>query len=442
MIPTKEWSGKTVAVLGLARSGLAGVESLVAGDVNVLAWDNKESLRHEAEAAGATIQDLDTVDWSQVDGFFLSPGIPHLPDQASPTVLKALEAEVPIISDIDLLYNSQSDQKFIGITGTNGKSTTTALVGHLLTTAKIPNQTGGNIGRAALDLDILPQEGVYVLELSSYQLERMEIAQFDSALLLNIKPDHLERHGNMEGYVKAKARLFERVKLSKIISQDDEHSCQVLAQNPGATPVSCNSKTQMRIEGGILMDGETAIIDLKKTPSLFAEHNWQNALGAYAVTKFLGISQEDYVKGFQTFPGLEHRQERVLEKDNILYINDSKATNVDSALQALKAYENIYWIVGGRAKQDDYQECLKYAPHIKHVYAIGEARKTISEALSGTLKVTSLETLDQALIQARKDVNGASNAVVLLSPACASFDQFKDFEARGEHFKHLVREMV
>lgn len=452
MIPARHWKGKRVAVLGLARSGMAAVKAFVAGKAEVIAWDDKEELRQAAHQEGAHIQDLASIAWDAIDGFLLSPGIPHRLPSPHPAAQQALAAAVPLLSDLDILYESVTNAGFIGITGANGKSTTTALITHLLHTAGIEAQAGGNIGTAALDLNPFSTQGVYVTELSSYQLERLQKIELDSAVLLNIQPDHLDRHGGMEGYIDAKKKIFERVKTSKAISIDDSF-CKAIAKEQeqisscAVIPFSCkNTEPLIHAENGLLIDrsfSSSPLIDLKATPALFAEHNWQNAVAAYAALKYLSLETALLAKGFQTFPGLEHRQELVIAHNAIRYVNDSKATNMDATLQAFKAFDNIYWIAGGKPKRDDFKQALAYASKIRKVYTIGEAQEILYASLAPALEVIKCGTLPQAFYQARKDAEkDSTNAVILLSPACASFDQFKDFEERGKIFKHLIKESL
>lgn len=453
MIVTQGWKNKNIAVLGLARSGLACVQSLIAGHAHVIAWDDNSAQRTKAESLGASIQDLSTLDWTSIEGLVISPGIPHQFPKPHPIIEQAIQAKIPLISDIDLLYQSQPDCRFIGITGTNGKSTTTALVTHLLKEAGYLVQMGGNIGKAALDLDPLPPEGIYVLELSSYQLDSIKDLVLNNALLLNIKPDHLDRHGGYEGYQKAKKRIFQNVKEIKAIGVDCPETLalyqQMQTNSEGIIPFSVGDSTfPLHVIKGVLKDTHrfpNQSIDLKETPALKAEHNWQNALGAYAVLYNFNISFDAFRKGFMSFPGLVHRQEVIPTSDKIMFINDSKATNVDSCLQALKVFDTIYWILGGRAKQDDFTQTFPYASKIRKAYIYGEARSPIQQSLKSAILTESFETLQEAFEKAYQDARQAlkeETPVILLSPACASFDQFQDFEERGNTFKKLVQEVT
>ena len=460
MIPAKGWENKKVAVLGLGRSGMAAVRSLLEGKATVIAWDDQDLRREQAQNLGAPLKDLMHISWENISGLVLSPGIPHQFPKPHPIVSKALQKGVPLVSDVDVLYQSQHSCRFIGITGTNGKSTTTALVTHLLKTAGFPAQAGGNIGRAALDLDIFSgnqQQGIYVLELSSYQLELLKSVHFEAGLLLNIQPDHLERHGGFPGYVAAKQKLFDHVKGFKVICVDDPE-CLTLYKHhqkrreSESISFSCKDfSVPLHVKEGLLKD-KTRFpereIDLTLNDALKAPHNWQNALGAYAVLRHFNIPWETLRKGFETFSGLEHRQEFVPSPDAILYINDSKATNMNASLQALKAFQNIFWLLGGEPKDEDYTLALPFASKIKKAYAFGKARPKIKKAFHNHIQTSDYETLDEALSQARQDAlqytkscHETLQPVILLSPACASFDQFKDFEERGNTFKHLVKEM-
>lgn len=470
MIPARGWQNKTALVLGLGRSGMATVQSLKAGGAHVLVWDDYPPLRHQAQDRGGVVQDWRHLFWPAVQGLFLSPGIPHHLPQPHGAVVMAQEAGVPLCSDVDLLSQSLGPQtQLIGVTGTNGKSTTTALITHLLTTAGIQAQAGGNIGRAALSLDPFKGPGVYVLEVSSYQLMLMRDTVFASAVLLNLEPDHLERHGDMAGYAQAKERLFHHVTHTCAISVDDPHSREIWNRHPYTQRkhsqehkkeqkkqeaervwLSCGSGEQggdgLFVKDGWLYDPRISLdplIDLKTTRELQGEHNWQNALGAYAAVRFLSLPLEKILKGFLTFKGLEHRQEKVLRHGTVLYINDSKATNMASALQALKAFDRIYWIVGGRSKGDDFQGALPYCHKICKVYAMGEAASEIKRALSPQKNVEICGNLHKAFQRAQEDaLQDPEPCVILLSPACSSFDQFLDFEERGRAFKALVMERI
>lgn len=456
MIPAKGFAGKTIVVYGLGRSGLAGVRSLLAGNAHVIAWDDLPEKRDVAKDLDADIQDLRKIDWQKVDGLLLSPGIPHKYPKPNLHVIQALEAGVPMLSDIDILYESQIHCVFIGVSGTNGKSTTTALINHLLKTAGKKVQMGGNIGVAALDLDPYPETspGIYVLELSSFQLDHIQKTTFESAVILNIESDHLNRHGGMDGYVKAKQKLFDRVKISKVISGDYEPCLKIIEKEKKKEPeklivVSCHHSSEISGFQGHIIDTHLPNFDVAELlgTNLEAFHNWENAVAAYAATKFMNLTLEKIHDGVKTFPGLEHRQEAFLTTDTCLFINDSKATNIASTKTALEAFYDksiSRWILGGRSKGGDFSQFFHYADKIKKTYVYGEARLEIETALKPKFNVATFETLEQATKQAYEDMiaDPDPHKCILFSPACASFDQFKDFEERGRTFKSIVKELV
>jgi UDP-N-acetylmuramoylalanine--D-glutamate ligase len=405
MITSPAFSGKRYAVLGLARSGLATVEALVASGAEVTAWDSNPEARAKVEGS-VRIADLMEIDLAGCDGIVVSPGVPL---NTHAITNRAGEAGVPLIGDIELFARARAHlppHKVVGITGTNGKSTTTALVHHILESAGVPAAMGGNIGLPILAQDPLPQGGVYVLELSSYQIDLTYGLDCDVAVLLNITPDHLDRYDGFEAYAASKRRLFE-----------------------------------MQSEGHVtILPEERATGDQSNWPALQGPHNAQNAAAAIAVCEALGVSGGDIARGLASYPGLPHRMERVAEKDGILFVNDSKATNPDSAAPALAAYPYIHWIVGGLAKAKDLGPCADQLGHVRAAYTIGEAGPMFARLLEGRVPVRECELLVTAVGEAA----GAAQAgeVVLLSPACASFDQFRDFEARGDAFRAAVEALA
>lgn len=454
------FGGLTVAVLGLGKSGLSAARALAAAGAEVWAWDDNEESRNRAAAEGLPIRDLHDCDWSQPVSLILSPGIPHSFPAPHEVVELARHNGCEIISDIELLARAQRGVRFIGITGTNGKSTTTSLIGHILKQAGRPVAVGGNLGVPALELEALTQDGIYVLEMSSYQLEITHSITFDIAVLLNISPDHLDRHGGFEGYVAAKKLIFHRQAkpCTAIVGTDDDTCRRIFAdlsvaneQNllavSGSTPVEGG----VYVAGGMLIDNTRGdaqqVLDLQDLPNLPGEHNAQNAAAAYAVAITLGVSRAQIVEGLQTFGGLEHRQELVAEIDGVRYVNDSKATNADAASRALACYDLIYWIAGGRAKEGGLEGLESFYPRIAEVYLIGEAEAAFASVLEGRFPVKRCGTLAKAVSAAAEAANSAranqgSTPVVLLSPACASFDQFPSFEARGAAFKAAVAELA
>jgi UDP-N-acetylmuramoylalanine--D-glutamate ligase len=449
--------GQTIAVMGLGASGLAAAKALVAGGARVLAWDDSEAKRAAATAAGVPIADLRSADWRSVNLLVMSPGIPHRFPKPHPVAAAARAAGVEIVCDVELLARAQPKARYVGITGTNGKSTTTALIGHILTDTGHETEVGGNLGPAALSLKPLDGAGVYVLELSSYQLELILTVAFDVAVLLNITPDHLGRHGGMGGYVAAKRRIFDRPRASAtaVVGVDDEPSRQIRAQldRSGAwrvVPVSSAAPAAhgVYVRDGALIDdldgtGRTAL-DLTRVPTLPGAHNWQNAAAAYAVARALGVASADAARSITSFPGLQHRQELIAIIDGVRYVNDSKATNADAAEKALVCYDHIYWIAGGQPKEGGIDSLAPHFPRIVHAFLIGEAAPAFARVLDGRVPYTVTGDLASAVAAARNMAagpGGVANAVVLLSPACASFDQFANFEARGDMFRALVNHL-
>ena len=452
MIEVSSFKGEAVAVMGLARSGLTAAAALAAGGAFVWAWDDREESRRSAAHQGIPLVDLYSCDWEKVETLVLSPGIPHTFPKPHPVAARALAAGVAIICDVDLLARAVPEAKYIGITGTNGKSTTTALVGHILQRAGHEVQVGGNIGTPVLDLQRLGADGSYVLELSSYQLERMPSMALDVAVLLNITPDHLDRHGGFEGYVEAKRRIFEQTKDTgaAIISMEDPRSrgicMELMAEGKKRiVPISTASRAGggVYVADGVLIDdidhGAESACDLKEAPALPGRHNWQNAAAAYAVARLMGVAPQVIADALADFPGLAHRQEKLRTIGSVSYINDSKATNSDSAAKALACYRAIHWLAGGQFKEKTLGEALDYLPHVHRVYLFGEAAEKFEGELRGKVEITRFVTMADALASAHKAAQAEGRpAVVLLSPACASFDQYRNFEVRGDRFRELV----
>jgi len=453
MIDLFYFEGLPVAVLGLGRSGMAAARALMASGAEVWAWDDSEDVRAKARAADIPLVDLMTCNWRELTTLVLSPGIPHSFPEPHPVAKLAREHNCEIIGDIELLGRAQRNSDYIGITGTNGKSTTTALIGHILQLGGRDAEVGGNLGTPALALEPLDQGGVYVLEMSSYQLELTVSITFDVAVLLNITPDHVERHGGLEGYVKAKRLIFHRQTKPRtaVVGIDDDLSRGIFEELKAAdeqivVPISGSR----RAPGGVFVaDGKliddtqgqgVPAIDLGQVPTLPGTHNGQNAAAAYAACLAAGLQPPVIAACLQSFPGLAHRQELIATIDGVAYVNDSKATNVDAAAKALACYQAIYWIAGGRAKEGGLAGLESFYPRIAHVFLIGEAEAAFAAALDGRLPVTRCGDLDTALAKASALARDERKpgAVVLLSPACASFDQFKDFEARGAAFRALV----
>jgi len=455
MIDVFPFHGFPVAVLGLGRSGLPTAQALAQSGAEVWAWDDSEDRRAEARAAGVNLVDLAKAELRELTTLVLSPGIPHTHPAPHPVVVRAREAGLEIICDVDLLFRSQREASYIGVTGTNGKSTTTALIGHVLKHAKRVVEVGGNIGTAALSLEPLSGGGTYAIEMSSYQLELAPTAVWDVAVLLNVSPDHLDRHGGMDGYVAAKRNIFQRQTRPRVavVGVDDDisakiHDALVAADDQIVIAVS-GSKRLARgvyVAGDILYDardGNPATIrDLSDCLTLPGAHNHQNAAAAAAVALQIGIAPATIAEALATYPGLAHRQERIATLDGVLFVNDSKATNADAAARALGCYESIHWIAGGQSKEGGIEPLRPYFPRIKHAWLIGAAAPEFARTLAGvphTMAGDLSTAVRGAFAAARKD--GKPGTVVLLSPACASWDQFKSFEHRGETFRGLVAEL-
>ena len=448
--------GETVAVLGLGKSGMSAARALSAAGAKVLAWDDTPPDPAKVPD-GVTVTDLTQADLSEPAMLVLSPGIPRCHPAPHLVVARAHEAGCPIVSDIDLLGRAQTEARYLGITGTNGKSTTTALIGHILTKTGPPAQVGGNLGIPALSLKPLESDGWYVLELSSYQLETVSAVEWDIGVLINIAPDHLDRYADMDGYVDAKRAIFARqpAGATAIIGVDDEWSRATFDmlsgdKNRRVVPISAQGPVNggVFVRNGVLTDttsgAERPILDLRTVPTLPGSHNWQNAAAAYAAALAVGLAPDAIGEAMRSFPGLRHRQELVGSIGPLHFINDSKATNPDAAARALACYDRVYWIAGGLAKQGGLEVLTPHLGRVAHAFLIGAASEMLAEFLDGTVPTSQCgeigSAVEAAVAEARAD--GAGNAVVLLSPACASWDQFANFEARGDAFVAAVRAMA
>jgi UDP-N-acetylmuramoylalanine--D-glutamate ligase len=447
-----QMKGKAVAVLGLGRSGMPVFEACKQAGIATILWDDNADARNVAEAQGAVLKDLSAYDYKDVACLCMSPGIPLTHPKPHPAAVKAKEAGVEILGDIELFRRAKPKNRTIAITGTNGKSTTTALIGHILKEAKIPSAVGGNIGEAIFTLPDLGPDGTYVLEMSSYQIDLCPTFAPEISILINFSPDHLDRHGGMEGYVATKEKMF-RGAGTAIIGIDDEWSRGVVDRlRKAARRKIVTVSTERPLTGGVfaskegaLFDGKNKIIDLNSCPALPGAHNWQNAGVAYAACREAGVPAETIAKAMQSFPGLAHRQNIVATINGTVYINDSKATNDQAAGVALRTYDPIYWIAGGKPKEGGYKDCEKYLSHVRHAFLIGEAEDVMTKWLQEKAKpLTRCGTLEKAVAAAHEmaQAEKLDKAVVLLSPACASFDQFKNFEQRGDAFVALVKKLV
>ncbi len=462
MIPVATFAGRQVAVFGLGGSGLVSAQALLAGGADVVAFDDNADSVKKAEAAGIPIGDLRALDWTKLAALVLAPGVPLTHPQPHWSVELAHKARVPVIGDIELFCRERRRlapaAPFVAITGTNGKSTTTALTAHLAASAGMDVQLGGNIGTAILSLappqapDRAPTR-VHVIECSSYQIDLAPSLDPSIGVLINLSEDHLDRHGSMTHYADVKARLLAGVPAggTAIVGVDDEW-CRVIADR-----LAQSGKPMLRISvRGSLADGiyaegasimraiagrATRLADLSGIGSLRGVHNAQNAACASAAALALGLSGEAIQAGLRSFPGLAHRMEEVGRAGDVLFVNDSKATNADSAAQALVCFDDIFWIAGGKPKTGGIESLRAFFPRIRKAYLIGEAAEEFAASLGGDVPYEIAGTLDKAVAVAARDAarSRARAPVVLLSPACASFDQYRNFEVRGDAFRTLVQ---
>jgi UDP-N-acetylmuramoylalanine--D-glutamate ligase len=450
MIDLGMLKGSSFVVLGLARSGLATVRALKAAGIDCVAWDDNADSRATAARIGVPVVEPESIGWSHAAALIISPGIPSRLPKPHPVAAAARANGKKIICDIELLARAQPQAGFVGITGTNGKSTTTALIGHILAEAGRRCEVGGNIGRGALDLAPLGPGGVYVLELSSYQLELLDTFRANVAVWLNITPDHIDRHGDMAGYVTAKENIFARQQPGDcaVIGIDDQASRAVydkMAARSGiaAVPVALERPVAggVSFRAGMLIDADGYTVDFSDVPTLPGDHNAQNAACAWAACRWLEVPREKIVAGLKSYPGLPHRQERVASVGRVVYVNDSKATNADATARALSSYRDIYWILGGQAKEGGVAPLAPWFDRIRHAFLIGEATELFAAQLEGKLAYSRCgdlkSALDAAHQLAQREVRGT--AVVLLSPACASWDQWKSYEHRGDAFRAMAR---
>jgi UDP-N-acetylmuramoylalanine--D-glutamate ligase len=443
MITSRTWRGKRYAVLGLARSGLATAEALIASGAEVIAWDEKLAVREEQmdhliffadgfDNDELRIADPLTLDLTGFTAVIVSPGVPL---NRHPIAAHAAKFGVPVIGDIELFAQARAElppHKVVGITGTNGKSTTTALVHHILKTAGVPTTMGGNIGLPILGQAPLPAGGVYVLELSSFQIDLTFTLDCDVAVLLNITPDHLDRYDGFEAYAASKARLFAMQSLRHdVVLVDDKGPVNMIVRDISPyyeyDSIECNPLK--RLSG--LPVGEQ--IDW---PSLQGPHNTENAAVAVEVCRRIGVRKKVFAPALQTYPGLPHRMERIREVDGVLFVNDSKATNPTSTAPALAAYPALHWILGGQAKTDELDACVPHFGHVRAAYTIGESAAMFADLLRPHMPVEESGTLAKAVTSA--SAAAKPGETVLLSPACASFDQFRDYEDRGDQFRSIV----
>jgi UDP-N-acetylmuramoylalanine--D-glutamate ligase len=447
----RPFAGQRIAVVGLGRAGLPAALRLRDWGAEVVAWDDNAASRGAAEGAGLALSDLSAGRFA-FDALLLSPGIPHLLPRAHPVAARAREAGVPILADVEFLYRAVQaaggGARFVGVTGTNGKSTCTALIDHLLKTAGQVSEVGGNLGPAALGLNILGVSGTYTLEMSSYMLERIATIRFNCAVMLNLSADHLDRHGSMAGYAAAKANIFARQLPQDlaVLGQDDDLTAAMAAgMRARLRPISGLKPVEGGVwaEGAILRDAEGAIADLRAAPALPGSHNAQNAAAAAAVALECGVTRAGIAAGLASFPGLPHRQERVGTLGGVTFVNDSKATNADSAARALASYDRVIWIAGGIAKEGGIEGLAPLFPRVARALLIGRDAPMLAATLAAHgVPHEVAGTLEAAVAGATAAARAGAAPVVLLSPACASFDQFTGFDARGDRFRAIVQALI
>ena len=465
MIPARSFKGKTVAVFGLARTGLGAVASLAAGGARVIAWDDSSAARDLGGQAGAEPTPWREWDWQQIAALVLSPGVPLTHPKPHEVVVHAKQAGVPVIGDVELFAREirpdpagKGLAPVIAITGTNGKSTTTALIGHVLKTCGFDVQVGGNIGKSVLELEQPASreksaKTVYVLEMSSFQIDLAPGLVPDIGVLSNLSPDHLDRHGTMENYAAIKERLMRQTAPGGqvVIGVDDDHSAAIftrlsVAGGAAAVPVAVGKVLGrgVFVVDGALYDARNGraakVMEMAAAPRLPGAHNWQNAALAFGAVMPLVEDRAAIAAAIASFPGLAHRMEDVGARGKVRFINDSKATNADATARALAVWPDIFWIAGGKPKEGGIESLSAFFPHVRRAYLIGEAAGGFGRTLDGKVPYEGSATLDVALARAATDAanSPAPAPVVLLSPACASYDQFKDFEHRGDVFRALV----
>ncbi|MBX5164965.1 MULTISPECIES: UDP-N-acetylmuramoyl-L-alanine--D-glutamate ligase [unclassified Rhizobium] len=449
MIPVTTLKDRKVALFGLGGSGFATARALVSGGAEVTAWDDNPDSVAKAAAEGIRTEDLHTIDWSQQALFVLSPGVPLTHPKPHWTVDLARAAGVDIVGDVELFVRERRahapDCPFIAITGTNGKSTTTALIAHILKSSGYDTQLGGNIGTAVLTLDPPKAERYYVVECSSYQIDLAPTLNPSAGILLNLTPDHLDRHGTMQHYADIKERLVAGSDVA-IVGVDDSHSALIADRVERADVKVVRISRRSVVASGIYAEASRLIqaaggamlpfADLDGIQTLRGSHNAQNAAAAVAACLAVGISADDIRTGLASFPGLKHRMQPVGQRGRVVFVNDSKATNADAAAPALSSYDRIYWIAGGLPKAGGITTLAPYFPRIAKAYLIGEAAAEFAATLGEAAPYEISGTLERAVAHAAADAerDESSASAVMLSPACASFDQYKNFEVRGDAF--------
>jgi UDP-N-acetylmuramoylalanine--D-glutamate ligase len=456
MIPVTPFAGKKLALFGLGGSGLASASALLAGGADVVGWDDNPDIVAKATSAGIPTADLRDIDWSKIAAFVLAPGVPLTHPAPHWSVGLARAAAVEVIGDIELFCRERRanapDAAFVAITGTNGKSTTTALIAHLMSCAGYNTQLGGNIGTAILSLEP-PQAGrVHVIECSSYQIDLAPTLDPSVGILINLSEDHLDRHGTIAHYAAVKERLVAGVRENgtAIVGVDDTWCAEAADRIERAGKRVVRVSVRRRLASGLYLEAEQiiqaadgsvrALARLGGIGSLRGVHNAQNAACAAGAALALGLSPEAIQQGLVSFPGLAHRMEQVGRLNRVLFVNDSKATNADSTAQALACFSDMFWIAGGKPKTGGIASLAGFYPRIRKAYLIGEAAAGFAHELKGHVPAVVAGTLDRAVALAAHDAEASDvkEPVVLLSPACASFDQYRNFEVRGDKFRELV----
>ena len=454
MTPVTVFKGQRIAVFGLGKSGIASAKALQRGGAEVEAWDDAPASREQADRDGLPLRDLKSADWQKFAALVLAPGVPLTHPAPHWTALAAKQNHVLVIGDMELFFLEREKNApaspFVAITGTNGKSTTTALIAHILSAAGRKVAVGGNLGTPILALDPPATGRTHVIEMSSYQIELTPSLHPTVGIMLNVSPDHLDRHGTMEHYAELKRRVPDRAQFP-VIGVDDEYGRAAASSLRAASRTFTPIATAGTLPSGYFaqasrlfraMDGTVEeVADLAGIGSLRGTHNAQNALAAFAGCAALGLDDAAIRRGLRSFPGLAHRMEEIGRKAKVLFVNDSKATNAESAACALSSYDDIFWIAGGKAKAGGITSLAEFFPRIRKAYLVGEAARDFAKTLDGRVAYEIAETLERATTAAARDAERDSSPepVVLLSPACASFDQFRNFEVRGDAFRDIVR---
>jgi UDP-N-acetylmuramoylalanine--D-glutamate ligase len=457
MIPLTAFAGKKVAVFGLGGSGLASASALLAGGADVIGWDDSAETVAKATSAGIPTADLRTIDWSRISALVLAPGVPLTDPVPHWSVGLARSAAVEVIGDIELFCRERRanapDAPFVAITGTNGKSTTTALTAHLLQSGGHDTQIGGNIGTAILSLEPPRAGRVHVIECSSYQIDLAPSLDPSVGILLNVTEDHLDRHGTLRHYAAIKERLVAGVQDggTAVVGVDDSWCAAAADRIEQAGKRLVRVSVRRPLPDGLYVEAEQimlaaggtarAIARIGGIGSLRGVHNAQNAACAAGTALALGLSAQAIQQGLISFPGLAHRMEQVGHKGRVLFVNDSKATNADSTAQALACFSDMFWIAGGKPKTGGIASLAGFFPRIRKAYLIGEAAAGFAGQLEGRVPHVVAGTLDRVFELAARDAEASDvkEPVVLLSPACASFDQYRNFEVRGDRFRELVQ---